>query len=202
MSSRALKTRRNAPLTRDRDELPALSAASCLHLEPDVHRYPELLRHVPHDPLQRPPTHPVLGSDLLALLARIHAPEDLLIQARRDPRAVARDVTLRRSQTHAEIVEREPAGGGGRGMPQCGLLHAPVAPGHVTAWNRDCSERPHGSRCLRGRRYSAAASRCIAASKARLDARKSVRRTKARASWAPYSRSIPESSHSMESGPA
>jgi len=50
--------------------------------------------------------------------------------------------------------------------------------------------------------YSAAASRCIAASKARPDAGKSVRRTKARASWAPYSRSIPESSHSMESGPA
>src|SRR5687767_6143710 len=49
--------------------------------------------------------------------------------------------------------------------------------------------------------YSAAASSCIAASKARLDAGKSVRRTNARASWAPYSRSIPESSHSIESGP-
>ena len=46
------------------------------------------------------------------------------------------------------------------------------------------------------------ASRCIAASNASSDAGKSVRRTKARASWAPYSRSIPESSHSIESGPS
>ena len=58
-----------------------------------------------------------------------------------------------------------------------------------------------GSRRLLRCRYSEAAPSCIAASKARLDAGKSVRRTNARASWAPYSRSIPESSHSMESGP-
>ena len=65
---------------------------------------------------------------------------------------------------------------------------------------RSTEEAPATSR---GRRYSAfsATLRCIAASKARPDAGKSVRRTKARASWAPNSRSIPESSHSMESGP-
>ena len=43
--------------------------------------------------------------------------------------------------------------------------------------------------------------RCMAASKASSEAGKSVRRTWASASCAPYSRSIPESSHSTESGP-
>ncbi len=43
--------------------------------------------------------------------------------------------------------------------------------------------------------------RCIAASKATAEGGKSVRRTNARASRAPYSRSIPESSHSTDSGP-
>jgi hypothetical protein len=43
--------------------------------------------------------------------------------------------------------------------------------------------------------------RCIAASNATSDGGKSVRRTNARASCAPYSRSMPESSHSIESGP-
>ena len=42
---------------------------------------------------------------------------------------------------------------------------------------------------------------CIAASKAISDAGKSVRRTNASASAAPQSRSIPLSSHSIESGP-
>ena len=45
-------------------------------------------------------------------------------------------------------------------------------------------------------------SRAKAASNATPDGAKSVRRTNARASRAPYSRSIPESSHSIESGPS
>ena len=45
-------------------------------------------------------------------------------------------------------------------------------------------------------------SRCMAASNATADGAKSVRRTNASASWAPHSRSMPESSHSIESGPA
>jgi hypothetical protein len=43
--------------------------------------------------------------------------------------------------------------------------------------------------------------RCMAASKATSEGVKSVRRTNANASCAPHSRSIPESSHSIESGP-
>jgi len=42
---------------------------------------------------------------------------------------------------------------------------------------------------------------CAAASKATSDGVKSVRRTNASASCAPYSRFIPESSHSIDSGP-
>ena len=53
--------------------------------------------------------------------------------------------------------------------------------------------------CLR--RSAHAHARCIAASKATADGAKSVRRTNASASCAPYSRSIPESSHSIDSGP-
>ena len=44
-------------------------------------------------------------------------------------------------------------------------------------------------------------SRAKAASKTTPECAKSVRRTNAGASWAPYPRSIPESSHSIESGP-
>ena len=43
--------------------------------------------------------------------------------------------------------------------------------------------------------------RCIAESNAIADGAKSVRRTNASASGAPQSRSIPESSHSIDSGP-
>jgi len=49
---------------------------------------------------------------------------------------------------------------------------------------------------------AAQSSRANAASNATPDGAKSVRRTNARASRAPYSRSIPESSHSIESGPS
>ena len=45
-------------------------------------------------------------------------------------------------------------------------------------------------------------SRANAASNATREGAKSVRRTNASASWAPYSRSMPESSHSIESGPS
>ena len=83
-----------------------------------------------------------------------------------------------------------------RASPLRGLgdgIHRYAAPKSPARRRLDSSHATHSK--------PSATLRCIAASKARPDAGKSVRRTKARASWAPYSRSIPESSHSMESGP-
>ena len=75
------------------------------------------------------------------------------------------------------------------------LAHEGV-PEHADADLRDVAGRGFGP-VSRQRAHE----RCIAASKATADGAKSVRRTNASASCAPYSRSIPESSHSMDSGP-
>src|SRR4029078_10546737 len=76
-----------------------------------------------------------------------------------------------------------------------GLAHEGV-PEHPDADLRDVADRGFAP-VSRQRTHD----RAIAASKASAEGAKSLRRTNASASCAPYSRSIPESSHSIDSGP-
>ena len=73
------------------------------------------------------------------------------------------------------------------------------------SWTRARCRSARGDRRHPARRHQARASLGVALHRrveGQLGHGKSVRRTKASASWAPYARSIPESSHSMESGPS